>query len=124
MLRVEIGLVTMRTRELSIRILRGDGGALRRAIHAVGDRRATGYTRQDASTSLRPDDLCPRGFLAGVGSETIRGRHAVGVGPDRALTVVVAKRAGRHRRVVRTTVTRRRWGNGLRIALRIGGRRQ
>ena len=57
-LRVKVSLIAVGAGEFAIRVLGGDGGALRGAIDSVGDRsRAARDTRQDATAALRAHDL-------------------------------------------------------------------
>lgn len=117
-LRVQIGLVTVRTGELSIRILCRNGGVLGSTVDTIANRRPTRDAREDASPSLRPDNLSAWRLLS-IGSGSICSRH-VRARPNGGLAIGIAERTGRHRGKVRSTVTRRCGRNGLRVALGAG----
>lgn len=116
---VEVSLVTMRAREFTIRILGGDGGALRAPIDTVGDGSSTARnTRENTTAALRAHDLRAWRFLGpirrAVGTVHI-GSHAPGFP-----TVGVAESTG-WETVEVATVTRRGRSDGLGVTLR--GRR-
>lgn len=121
-LRVQVGLVAVRARELSIGILGGNGGALCGAIDTVGNRgRAARNTRENTTTALRAHDLrawliLRRSIWRTIGAIHVR-CHAPGLG------IRVAEGTGRHAIEV-PTVARGRRGNGLRVALRARRGRQ
>lgn len=129
MFRVQISLVAIRARKLPISILGRNSRTLPSGIDGVGDwRRTTGNTGKNAASALRTNDLVARQVLCSVRRQSaIYTSHMVRIHPGRRrLAIGIAK--GTRRKaiiVVRTTITRRSRGNGLRISLSSGrGRRQ
>lgn len=111
----------MRAGEFAIRVLGWDGGALCGAIDAVGNRsRATGDTRQNATTALRAHDLRAWRFLGSV-RRTICAVHVRAHAP--LFAIGVAKGTGWHA-VEIATVARGSRSNRLRVTLCRRGRRQ
>ena len=118
-LRVKIGLVAVRARELSIGILGRNGGALRSAVDTVGDwGRAARDTGQDTTTTLRAHDL-RSGLILGGSIRRAIGTVHVGSHPP-GLGIGVAEGTRGHA-VEIPAITRGRRSNGLRVTLR--GRR-
>lgn len=95
MLGVQICLVAVRTWELPIRILGGDGGVFGSGtIDAIGSHgsRAARDAGKDATTALRADDLGARGILGRVRRSPVGTRDGIGVHPGRrGLSIRVAK---------------------------------
>lgn len=118
-LRVQVGLVTVRARELSVSILSRDGSVLRATINAVADgSSAAGNARENTTAALRAHDLRAWRFLSPV-RRAIRAVHVMAHSTP-GLTIGVAKSAGRHAVEV-ATVPWRSGRDGLRVSLR-GGR--
>jgi hypothetical protein len=121
---MEISLVAMRAREHSISILSWNRRVLRGSAHTIGDDSTARNAWEDSSTTLRSDHLCSRRLLSRIWGQTIGSSHAISAGPDRSLTLRVTEGTRRHCRVIIASVTRRRRGNGLRVGMGIGRRRQ
>lgn len=121
---MKVGLVAMRTWEFPVRILGGNRRVLRSPVHPVGDGSATGDTGKNSTAALRSHHLSSRWFFSRIRSQTIGTRHAIRARPHWALTLGMTEGTGRHRREIRASITRRRGGNGLRVGLGIGSRRQ
>lgn len=84
---VQVGLVTVRAREFSIRILGRNGGALGSTVNAVGDGSSTTRnTRQDTTAALRAHDLRPWRFLGPVG-RAVRAIHVGAHSPGLAIGI-------------------------------------
>lgn len=112
---MEVGLVAVRAREFAIGILGGNGGVLRGAIDAVGDRsRAARNARQDATTALRAHDLRAWRLLGPIG-RTVGTVHVRAHAPGLAIGVTKSTRG---HAVEIATVARGSRSDGLRVALR------
>jgi hypothetical protein len=123
-LRVKIGLVAVRARELSVGILGRNRGILRGTIDTVGNgSRTPRNTREDPAAALRPDHLRARRLLP-IWRGSIGLRDGIPVHPRRALAIRVAEGARRHTRVLTPTIPRRSRGDRLRVRLRTGRGRQ
>lgn len=86
MLRVKIGLGTVRARELAVGILGGNGGASSGSIGTIGDCSASWNTGENTPPSLRSHNLSARRFpVVRKRSLTISSSgHWVGASPDRS----------------------------------------
>ena len=118
MLGMQICLVAMRARKFAVSILDGSGRGLGRAIDAVRHcGRSSWNTRKNASPSLRPNYLSARRLLGHVRSRCRR--HGIRTSPHWSFTLRMAVRTRRHA-IFGSSITRRRWGNKLRIRLSSG----
>lgn len=122
---MKVSLVAMRTWEFPVGILGGDSRVLRSPVHPVCNSSSTGNTGENSTAALRSHHLSSRRFFSRrIRSQTICTRHAIRARPHWALTLGMTEGTGRHRREIRASITRWRRGNGLRVGLGIGSRRQ